>query len=61
MANGNKEDPIAKALYLIFGIYIIFLVIKAFVESDPSFGMYGWPILGAIVSGVIIFFREKLF
>ena len=56
-----KDDPIAKAFYLIFGIYVAFYIVKALVESTPEFGSYGWPILGALVGGVIIYFRNSLF
>lgn len=63
MSNGNhqKEDPIAKAFYLIIGIYIIFHVIKALVAADPSFASIGWQLLGGIVFGAVMLFRKKLF
>jgi hypothetical protein len=57
----GQRDPrniFVTAVTLVITVYVVFAMVKAFVESDPSFGKYGWPILGALVIGIIAFLRS---
>ena len=54
----NPGGIFATAVTIIITVYVVFEMIKAFVEADPSFGRYGWPILGALVIGIIAFLRS---
>jgi uncharacterized membrane protein len=45
----------------IISVFIAFLLIKTFSDAFPGFGQYAWPILAALVLGVILFFRYGLF
>ncbi|MBT3940850.1 hypothetical protein HOD83_03470 [Candidatus Woesearchaeota archaeon] len=61
MSNKKQDDPMAIAFYAIIGLYIIYQLVKALVGIDPLFGEYGWPVFGAFVAGLILYFRNKLF
>ena len=54
----NSTNLITTIVTLPIAVYIVFAMIKAFVEADPSFGTYGWPILGALVIGVVALFKN---
>lgn len=45
----------------IVSVFIAYVLIKAFSDAFPEFGQFGWPILAALVFGVILFFRYGLF
>lgn len=45
----------------IITVYIAFVLISSFSESSPEFAQYGWLIFGALIIGVIIFFKYTLF
>ena len=47
-------------IVLIFGVYIAYVLIDAFVKASPGFSQYGWPILTAIVAAIILFIRRSL-
>ncbi len=54
----NPGAIFATVVTIIISVYVVFVLVKAFVEMDPSFGRYGWPILGSLVIGVIAFLRS---
>lgn len=54
----NIGTVVSTIFSLVIAVYVVYAMIKAFVDADPSFGTYGWPILGALVIGVIAYFRS---
>ena len=60
LAQGDVRNIFSTAIVIILTVYVSYAMISALVQSDPSFGRYGWPILAALVVGVIAFFRSWL-
>jgi len=51
----------AMVIGIIITIYAAFIIISQLVEITPGFAYYGWLIFGALIAGVVIFFKYGLF
>ena len=54
----NPGNILVTTFVVIVTVYVAYQLIKGFSEDDPTFGKYGWTILGALVIGVIAFFKS---
>ncbi|RLG24383.1 hypothetical protein DRN76_04080 [Methanosarcinales archaeon] len=45
----------------IITIYVAFIVIQQLVQITPEFAQYGWLIFGALIVGIVAFFKYGLF
>ena len=54
----GQGEWIGNTAVIIIGVFVLFQLVKALVASDPSFARYGWAIFGALVIGVIAYFKR---
>jgi len=57
-AETNPGKVVQTIFVLVITVYVVYSIIKAFTEADPEFARYGWPILGALVVGIIAYFKS---
>jgi hypothetical protein len=55
------REIFATVIGTILMVYIAFIVISQLSQVTPQFAYYGWLIFGALIVGVIVFFKYKLF
>lgn len=56
----NIFDFVVDAIILVFGAYILYIIIGAFVEADPGFAQYGIALFSAFIAGAVIFLKHAL-
>lgn len=42
-------------------VYVAFVIITQLSQSTPEFAQYGWLMFGALIVGVVAFFKYGLF
>ena len=42
-------------------VYVAFILIQSLSQDTPGFSQYGWVVFGALVAGVVFFFKYILF
>jgi ABC-type branched-subunit amino acid transport system permease subunit len=42
-------------------VYLAFIIINQLAQTTPEFAYYGWMLFGALIIGVVAFFKYGLF
>lgn len=57
----NISEMFATVIGIIIIIYVAFVMISQLVQATPTFAIYGWTIFGALIVGIVLFFKYGLF
>ena len=56
----NATKWVRDALILAIGAFLLWTVTNSFVSIYPQYGYYGWGIMGAYFTGVVLYLRHSL-
>ena len=48
-------------ILVIITVYVAIVIVQELSKQTPSFGVYGWGIIAAFVSGAIYYYKNKYF